>query len=97
MCTRSKKQKTVGPDEVINAKELRRDLGEVVKAVRSGRRYAVLYRSRPAFRIVPLTASESAPRRDLAHDPVFRAGALGRSEAGDLARRHDEILYGTGE
>ena len=41
-------------DTIINAKELRATLKEVVEGVHSGRRYTVLYRSRPAFRIGPV-------------------------------------------
>ena len=40
--------------EIINAKQLRARLKEVVEKVRHGERFTVLYRSRPAFDIVPV-------------------------------------------
>lgn len=81
-------------ETVINAKELRRTLGEVVREARRGRRYVVLYRSRPAFRIVPVEDSVEGIGATVEDDPLYRAEALGRSDAGDLADRHDEFLYG---
>ena len=38
----------------MNAKELRGSLPSVVKRVSRGERITVLYRSRPAFQIVPV-------------------------------------------
>ena len=38
----------------INAKRLRGSLPEVVQRVRKGTRFTVIYRSRPAFQIVPV-------------------------------------------
>ena len=38
----------------INAKQLRASLPEVVEKVRRGARFTVLYRSRPAFQVVPV-------------------------------------------
>lgn len=81
------------PDTVINAKELRRALGDIVKGARRGKRYTVLYRSRPAFRIVPVDEVRPARKTDLASDPLYKAGPLGRTDHGDLADDHDAILY----
>lgn len=81
-------------DTIINARDLRRTLGDVVRAARRGRRYTVIYRSRPAFRIVPVDAPRVEAGPALEDDPLYGAGPLGRSDAGDLADRHDEILYG---
>ena len=81
-------------DTVINAKELRRTLGDIVRGAGQGRRYTVLYRSRPAFRIVPVDDVVDPRPEALADDPLYGAGALGRSDAGDLADRHDAYLYG---
>jgi antitoxin (DNA-binding transcriptional repressor) of toxin-antitoxin stability system len=39
---------------LISAKQLRSSLLEVVKKVRHGARFTVLYRSKPAFQLVPL-------------------------------------------
>ncbi len=47
----------------INAKTLRANLPAVVERVRKGARYAVLYRSRPAFRIVPVEGDEPVTDR----------------------------------
>lgn len=78
----------------INAKELRASLPSVVKRVRGGERITVIYRSRPAFQIVPL---ESVPfaASPLDADPVFRADAVGRSRDGGSAADHDSVLYGS--
>ena len=77
---------------VINARDLRLKLGDVVRQVRKGGRFTVLYRSRAAFEIVPpgLTASTGV---DLAADPLYRAEPVGRSAAGMAAREHDQRLY----
>jgi prevent-host-death family protein len=83
------------PEEiVINTKQLRAALKEVIEGVTRGRRYTVLYRSRPAFRIVPVQEADHAEPTPLERDPLYRAGALGSSGTGDLGERHDEILYG---
>jgi prevent-host-death family protein len=81
-------------DIVINAKQLRQLLKEVVDGVRDGRRYTVLYRSRPAFRIVPVDEAETDAPCPLREDPLFGMGALLASGSGDVAARHDELLYG---
>ncbi len=46
-------------DQTINAKELRARLPEPVRRVRRGERFTVLYRSRPAFRIVPVQGART--------------------------------------
>jgi antitoxin (DNA-binding transcriptional repressor) of toxin-antitoxin stability system len=78
---------------VINAKELRSTLPQVVQKVRRGMRFTVLYRSRPAFQVVPVDASES-PTGEVAEDPLYRAKPLGRSVDGRSAADHDALLYG---
>ena len=77
---------------MISAKQLRERLQDVVEEVRHGGRFTVLYRSRPAFDIVPVRdpAMESAP---LELDPLYQALPVGASESGDAAARHDEVLY----
>ena len=77
---------------IINARELRAHLAEVVEKVRKGGRLTVLYRSRPAFDIVPVLDSRLDPR-DVENDSLFRAEPVGSSRSGDAARRHDEVLY----
>ena len=71
--------------EVISAKQLRECLQDVVKKVRHGERFTVLYRSRPAFDIVPVGSPpiESAP---LESDSLYQAPAVGASESGTLPR-----------
>jgi prevent-host-death family protein len=78
--------------DAINVKELRASLPAVVRRVRGGERITVLYRSRPAFRIVPV---EDSDRGDgaLDADTLFRAGAVGRSSDGRSAAEHDDLLY----
>ena len=77
----------------INAKRLRGSLPEVVERVRRGTRFTVIYRSRPAFQIVPVNDVEQAPVA-LIDDPLYRAQAVGRSSDGRVADDHDAVLYG---
>jgi len=77
----------------INAKRLRASLPDVVERVRRGTRFTVIYRSRPAFQIVPVNDSEHASVA-LADDPLYRAQAVGRSSDGRTATDHDTVLYG---
>ena len=81
-------------ERTINVKELRADLPEIVRRVRRGERFVVLYRSRPAFRLVPVGESE-AERGPVADEPLYHAEAVGSSTDGLTARDHDAILYGT--
>jgi antitoxin (DNA-binding transcriptional repressor) of toxin-antitoxin stability system len=76
----------------INAKRLRGSLPEVVARVRRGTRFTVIYRSRPAFQIVPVNEAEQE-RGALADDPLYHAPAVGRSSDGRTAADHDRILY----
>ena len=79
---------------LISAKQLRASLPEVVEKVRRGARFTVLYRSRPAFHIVPAEpAPEALP--PLKEDPLYRAKPVGRSTDGRSAADHDRLLYGT--
>lgn len=77
---------------MISAKQLRERLQDVVEKVRHGGRFTVLYRSRPAFDIVPVNnpTMESVP---LELDSLYRALPVGTSESGDAAAQHDEVLY----
>ena len=77
---------------IINAKELRASLPKVVEKVRRGARYTVLYRSRPAFQLVPIDAAAGA-LGDLKDDPLYHAKPLGHSTDGRRAADHDSILY----
>ena len=78
---------------IINAKQLRASLPKLVERVRKGARFTVLYRSHPAFQIVPVDEME-APRTPLEADPLYRAPAVGRSTDGRTAAEHDKSLYG---
>ena len=78
----------------INAKQLRASLPDVVEKVRRGARFTVIYRSRPAFQIVPVDQTEHAAG-ELTDDPLPRPGAVGRSADGHSAAEHDTQLYGT--
>ncbi len=77
----------------INAKRLRATLPEVVERVRKGTRFTVIYRSRPAFQIVPVNDT-AQPSAALDTDPLYRAPAVGRSRDGRTSAEHDSILYG---
>lgn len=80
-------------ERTINAKELRASLPEIVERTRRGERFVVLYRSRPAFRILPVgdAVVADAPLED---DPLYGADAVGRSTDGLTADDHDVVLYG---
>lgn len=80
-------------EHLINAKELRASLPEIVKNVRSGDQYTVLYRSRPAFRIVGVD-QEKGTKCPLAEDPLYNAGPVGASSDGLDAADHDKVIYG---
>jgi antitoxin (DNA-binding transcriptional repressor) of toxin-antitoxin stability system len=77
----------------INAKRLRASLPDVVERVRKGTRFTVIYRSRPAFQIVPINEAEQPPVA-LVDDPLYHARAVGRSSDGRTAADHDAVLYG---
>jgi prevent-host-death family protein len=76
----------------INAKRLRATLPDVVERVRKGTRFTVIYRSRPAFQIVPVTDTGDA-LVSLADDPLYRAPSVGSSTDGRTSAEHDAILY----
>ena len=78
---------------LINAKALRASLPAIVGKVRRGARFTVLYRSRPAFQVVPV---DSQPKEiaDIENDPLYRVRPVGRSRDGGSAADHDRLLYG---
>jgi prevent-host-death family protein len=76
----------------INAKRLRATLPDVVERVRKGTRFTVIYRSRPAFQIVPVDDKAGASI-SLAGDTLYRAEAVGSSDDGRRSIDHDAILY----
>ena len=76
----------------INAKRLRATLPDVVERVRKGTRFTVIYRSRPAFQIVPVD-DEGSAMVSLAKDPLYRARPVGSSRDGRRSVDHDAILY----
>ena len=78
--------------EALNAKQLRERLKEVIEKMRRGEKLTVLYRSRPAFDIVPI----GTPSVEIVHlesDSLYRAGPVGSSGSGDAAVKHDDLLY----
>lgn len=77
----------------INAKTLRASLPRLVARVRKGARYTVLYRSRPAFQIVPVDATLAAERPGI-EDALYGADAVGTSTDGRTGDDHDAVLYG---
>ena len=76
----------------INAKRLRATLPDVVERVRKGTRFTVIYRSRPAFQIVPVNDAGNASV-SLTDDPLYRAAAVGSSVDGRTSTDHDAVLY----
>lgn len=85
--------KLAQPNSTINAKQLRASLPSLVERIRRGARFTVLYRSRPAFQMVPVGEPET-PAVPIEDDPLYRAGAVGRSRDGRSAAEHDSVLYG---
>lgn len=77
---------------MINVRELRRRLPEVVRNVRRGMRFTVLYRSRPAFAIVAAESGECRTET-LDAEPLYRAKPVGTSRNGRAALAHDAELY----
>lgn len=78
--------------QMINVKELRGRLSEIIKRVQQGDKFTVIYRSRPAFQIVPVDASEDA-LLPLADDPLYQAPPVGRTTDGMRSQDHDKTLY----
>jgi antitoxin (DNA-binding transcriptional repressor) of toxin-antitoxin stability system len=76
----------------INAKRLRATLPDVVERVRKGARFTVIYRSRPAFQIVPVDDQGSQPT-SLGDDTLYRARPVGSSDDGRTSVDHDAFLY----
>jgi antitoxin (DNA-binding transcriptional repressor) of toxin-antitoxin stability system len=77
----------------ITAERLFSSLPDVVERVRKGARFTVIYRSRPAFQIVPMNETGEAAGA-LTDDTLYRAGAVGRSSGGRTAAAHDALVYG---
>ena len=76
----------------INAKRLRATLPDVVERVRKGTRFTVIYRSRPAFQIVPVD-DQGRASISLADDTLYRAQPVGSSDDGRTSVEHDRNLY----
>ena len=76
----------------INAKRLRSTLPDVVERVRKGTRFTVIYRSRPAFQILPVDDHGNASIA-LAEDSLYRAQSVGSSDDRRTSIDHDAILY----
>ena len=79
-------------DRTINVKQLRASLPRIVERVRRGERFTVLYRSRPALRLVPVT-DDALGALPLEDDPLYGAEAVGASTDGLTAEDHDRTLY----
>ena len=75
----------------INVKTLRHEMGRIIERVKRGEHFTVLYRSRPAFRIVPLHGLVAVGRPE--DDALYGAEAVGRSTDGLTSVDHDRILY----
>ena len=76
----------------INVKTLRNEMGRIIERVSKGEDFTVLYRSRPAFRIVPLSGAFTHGVAE--DDSLYRAEAVGRSDDGLTAEDQDRTLYG---
>jgi prevent-host-death family protein len=80
-------------ERTINVKELRAQLPKIVRSVQRGEQFTVLYRSRPAFRIVPVN-EEDRVKGPLDKEPLYRAEPEGASTDGMTAADQDALLYG---
>ena len=76
----------------INVKTLRNEMGRIIERVSKGEDFTVLYRSRPAFRIVPLSGAYTYGVAE--DDSLYRAEAVGRSDDELTSEDHDRTLYG---
>jgi prevent-host-death family protein len=79
--------------KIISAKRLRLELAEVVDQVRRGERFTVLYRSRPAFQILPVD-EDGLETGSLEEDPLYQAESVGESADRLTSADHDRVLYG---
>ena len=77
----------------INAKQMRAGLPDLVKRVGKGETFTILYRSRPAFKIVPVNDRLTADLPPLENDPLYMASPVGESGMKNLAIEHDRHLY----
>jgi hypothetical protein len=77
---------------MINAKQLRLTLPKIVKKIQNGSSFTVLYRSKPAFRMIGMddASVELSPFKS---DSLYKAGAVGKSSERNLSVNHDQILY----
>ena len=76
----------------INVKTLRYEMRRIIERVKRGEHFTVRYRSRPAFRIVPLHGGVALGRPE--DDSLYGAEAVGRSMDGLTSADHDRVLYG---
>lgn len=78
---------------ILNTKELRNKFSEIVKRTKRGEQFTILYRSKPAFRIVPVM-----PKADehikVKKDSLYKMTALGATKDGLTAADHNSVLYG---
>ena len=77
----------------INARHLLATLPDVVRRVRKGGRFTVIYWGRPAFRIVPMD-NVVATRTDWIGDALYWARPVGRCRVAPTSIDHDVAVYG---
>ncbi len=75
----------------INIKTLRCEMGRIVDRVHRGEDFIVLYRSRPAFRIVPVAGAFAHGSGE--GDSLYQAEAVGTSADEVIVADHDRVLY----
>ena len=75
----------------INIKTLRCHMGRIVDRVQRGEDFIVLYRSRPAFRIVPVVGAFTHGSGE--GDSLYQAEAVGTSSEEVQLDDHDRVLY----
>ena len=75
----------------INIKTLRCHMGRIVDRVQRGEDFIVLYRSRPAFRIVPVAGAFTHGSGE--GDSLYQAEAVGSSSDEVRVDDQDRVLY----
>lgn len=75
----------------INIKTLRCHMGRIVDRVQRGEDFVVLYRSRPAFRIVPVSGAFTHGSGE--GDSLYQAEAVGTSADEVQATDRDRVPY----
>lgn len=84
-------KRRINMPSTINIKTLRCHMGRIVDRVQRGEDFVVLYRSRPAFRIVPVKGAFTHGSGE--GDSLYEAEAVGTSSDEVQAAGRDRVPY----